>query len=64
MEQLVARINELARKHKSVGLTAEEAAEREQLRKQYLQVFKSNFKKQLDNIKYVEDEESETKLTH
>lgn len=60
MDKLIARINELARKHKTIGLTAEEQAERAELRSQYLAVFKSNFKQQLDTIKYVEDEESDS----
>lgn len=60
MDKLIARINELARKNKTIGLTAEEQAERAELRGQYLAVFKSNFKQQLDTIKYVEDEESDS----
>lgn len=64
MDKLVARINELARKHKSVGLTEAEQAERASLRQQYLAVFKSNFKQQLDTIKYVEDENPDSKPIH
>jgi len=64
MEKLIARINELARKNKSVGLTDQEQAERAKLRKQYLTVFKSNFKQQLDTIKYVEDENPDSKPLH
>ena len=59
MESLIARINELSRKNKSDGLTDEEIKERDELRKQYLNNFKANFKQQLDTIKYVEDEENE-----
>lgn len=61
MEKIIARINELSRKHKTVGLTAEETAERDVLRKQYLDNFKRNFRGQLDNIKFVEDEEDNIK---
>ncbi|MFC6332160.1 DUF896 domain-containing protein [Paenibacillus septentrionalis] len=64
MDKLVARINELARKSKTVGLTPAEQTERADLRAKYLSVFKSNFKQQLDSIKYVEDEESDTKPLH
>jgi uncharacterized protein YnzC (UPF0291/DUF896 family) len=64
MDKLIARINELARKHKSVGLTEEEQAERVSLRTQYLAVFKSNFKQQLDTIKYVEDENPDSTPQH
>jgi uncharacterized protein YnzC (UPF0291/DUF896 family) len=55
MDKLTARINELARKHKSVGLTPEEAAERDELRRQYLARFRSNLKQQLDAIRRADD---------
>lgn len=57
MEELIARINELSRKHKSTGLTAEETEERALLRKKYMDNFKSNFRQQLDTIKWAEDED-------
>jgi uncharacterized protein YnzC (UPF0291/DUF896 family) len=55
MEKLVARINELARKHKTVGLNEEELAERAMLRKQYLEIFKQNFRQQLDSIEWTDE---------
>ncbi|XEC92591.1 DUF896 domain-containing protein [Paenibacillus tarimensis] len=55
MEKLIARINELSRKHKSVGLTEEEKSEREMLRKQYLDIFKRNVRNQLDTIEWTDD---------
>lgn len=58
-DKLIARINELSRKNKTVGLTDEETKERDELRQRYLNNFKSNFKQQLDSIKYVEDEEDQ-----
>lgn len=58
MERLIARINELARKHKTVGLSEAELAEREQLRKQYLQIFKTNFRRQLDSIEWTDEKSS------
>ncbi|WP_308634336.1 DUF896 domain-containing protein [Paenibacillus silvisoli] len=58
IEKVIARINELSRKNKSVGLTPEELVERDELRRLYLNNFKRNFRNQLDNIKYVEDEEN------
>lgn len=61
MEKLIARINELSRKNKTIGLTDEETKERDELRGMYLNNFKRNFKQQLDNIKYVEDEEDNIK---
>ncbi|MUT67322.1 DUF896 domain-containing protein [Paenibacillus sp. NEAU-GSW1] len=57
MGQLITRINELSRKHKTVGLTEEELAERDELRKKYLENFRNNFRQQLDNIEWVEDQE-------
>lgn len=57
IDQLIARINELSRKSKTTGLTNEEIAERDELRKRYLNNFKNNLKQQLDSIKYVEEEE-------
>jgi len=58
MDDTVARINELARKAKSVGLTDEEMEERNALRRIYIDAFKKSLKYQLDSIKYVEDEEN------
>jgi uncharacterized protein YnzC (UPF0291/DUF896 family) len=56
MEELIARINELSRKNKTIGLTAEELAERDELRRQYLQQFRKNFKNQLDSIEWTDDD--------
>ncbi len=49
-KKLIDRINTLSRKSKSEGLTENEKQEQEVLRKQYLQEFRNNFRKQLDNI--------------
>ncbi|MFS0722343.1 DUF896 domain-containing protein [Paenibacillus sp. 1P07SE] len=57
MEQLIARINELSRKNKQGGLTEEETAERARLRQQYLEVFKRNFRNQLDAIEIVDGDD-------
>ncbi|WP_270171371.1 DUF896 domain-containing protein [Paenibacillus sp. SYP-B4298] len=56
MGKLIDRINELSRKNKSVGLTDEEKAEREVLRKQYLEIFRGNFRNQLDSIEWTDEE--------
>ncbi|HBU82996.1 DUF896 domain-containing protein [Paenibacillus sp. UMB7766-LJ446] len=56
IDSLVARINELARKQKSTGLTEEELAERAKLREIYLNNIRSNFRQQLDTIEIVDDE--------
>jgi len=55
MEQLIAKINELARKQKTVGLSESELAERDRLRRQYLQIFRSQFRQQLDQIEWTDD---------
>lgn len=63
MEQKkIDRINELARKHKSVGLTPEEEAERAALRREYIDSVVGNLKGQLDNVYFVEKDGSKTKL--
>lgn len=50
----LARINELAAIAKERALTPEEIEERAVLRKEYLEAFRANFKKQLDNIEIVD----------
>ncbi|EJW15679.1 DUF896 domain-containing protein [Paenibacillus alvei] len=57
IDKLIARINELARKHKTVGLSEAEMEERAKLREEYLVLFRKQVRNQLDNIRYVEDEE-------
>ncbi|BAN06937.1 UPF0291 protein LVIS_1359 [Levilactobacillus brevis KB290] len=48
MDSLLARINELAHKNKTDGLTDEETAERDHLRKQYLKLFRESFRSQVE----------------
>ncbi len=52
----IERINELARKKKTVGLTQAEAEEQQRLRKQYLDEFKANLRSTLDRV-YIERED-------
>ena len=49
------RINALAKKKKSEGLTEAEAAEQAELRKEYITAFRVQIRGQLENIKFVED---------
>ena len=49
-QEQIDRINALAHKAKSVGLTEEEKKERELLRKEYLASVRMNLRSQLDNI--------------
>lgn len=54
MKELIKRINELANKSKSVGLSEEEKEEQNKLRQQYIQNFRGNFKETLMNVKVVD----------
>ncbi|MBQ8301479.1 MAG: DUF896 domain-containing protein [Clostridia bacterium] len=51
----IDRINELAKKAKTVGLTDEEIAERDVLRKEYLAAIRENFRQTLDSIEIVDN---------
>ena len=49
LNDTIARINELAKKAKTVGLTDEEIVERDKLRRIYIDNVKANLTGQLDN---------------
>ena len=49
INEVIARINELAAKNKTVGLTEEELVERDKLRRMYIDNVKGNLMGQLDN---------------
>ena len=49
MSERLDRINELARKSRTEGLTAEEKEEQQRLRAEYLAAVRKNFELQLDN---------------
>ena len=61
-ERKIARINELARKSKTVGLTEEEKREQQILRKEFLAAFRMNLKTQLDLIDIQEEDGTITNL--
>ncbi len=55
MEQSkIDRINVLAKKAKSEGLTDDEIKERDALRKEYLAAIKANFKSVLDSVEFTD----------
>ena len=57
-EEKIERINELARKAiTEEGLTEEEKAEQQTLRREYIDSFKANLRTQLEQIEFVEDVE-------
>ena len=58
----IARINELAKKAKTEGLTPEELAERDKLRRIYIDSVKANLVGQLDNTYYVDAKGNKTPL--
>ena len=49
MNEVIARINELAKKAKTEGLTDEELVERDKLRRIYIDSVKANLVGQLEN---------------
>ena len=58
----VDRINELAHKAKTEGLTEEETIERDRLRQEYLAAFRQNLRAQLDNTYIVDDHGNKRQL--
>ena len=63
MEELVKRINELARKAKTTGLTPEETAERDLLRQQYIAAVRRNLTAQLENTYILQSDGTKKKVT-
>ena len=59
---VIARINELAAKNKTVGLTEEELEERAKLRRMYIDNVTGNLKGQLDNTYIVRPDGTKEKL--
>ena len=61
---VIARINELAAKNKTVGLTEEELEERATLRRMYIDNVTGNLKGQLDNTYIVRPDGTKVKVQH
>ena len=62
MNEVIARINALARKAKESELTPEELAERDKLRRIYIDSVKASLTGQLDNTYIVRPDGSKEKL--
>ncbi|OLO40291.1 hypothetical protein BTR23_07320 [Alkalihalophilus pseudofirmus] len=54
-KEKIARINELAKRGKTTGLTTKEAEEQKKLRAEYVQTFRASFKQQLHSVKVVDE---------
>ena len=63
MNEVIARINVLAKKNKEEGQTEEELAERDKLRRIYIDSVTGNLKQQLDNTSIVYPDGSKKKVT-
>jgi len=61
-QKKIDRINELARKAKTEGLTEAETAERAALRREYIDSVVGNLKGHLDNTYYVDEKGNKEKL--
>ena len=55
-EEKIKRINELAKKKKTTGLSIEEAKEQTRLRKEYLESFRSSMRETIESVKVVDPE--------
>lgn len=63
MEQRkIDRINELARKAKAEGLTPEETAERDALRREYIDSMKGSLRAQLDGMTIIRPDGTREKV--
>ena len=62
ISEVIARINVLAKKAKTEGLTPEDIAERDKLRRIYIDSVKANLTGQLDNTYIVNPDGTKKKL--
>lgn len=61
-DEKIARINELYHKSKNEGLSAEEAAEQKELRKEYISAIRGNLKGTLQNVSILNEDGTVTEL--
>ena len=62
-QKTIDRINELASKSKTVGLTVEEKEEQQKLRREYIDAYKQSLHAQLDNTVVVRPDGTREKLS-
>lgn len=62
-QELIDRINELARKKKANGLTEAESAEQKELRQRYLRLFRQGFRDRIEMLRVYDDEGNEVTPT-
>lgn len=58
----IERINELAKKAKTVGLTEQEKEEQKKLRREYIDSVVGNLRSQLDNTYVLDEQGNKSKL--
>ncbi len=63
MNEVIARINELAKKAKAGALTPEDVQERDKLRRIYIDSVKANLVGQLENTYILEPDGTKKKVT-
>ena len=64
INEVIARINELAAKAKTEGLTPEETVERDKLRRIYIDNVKANLTGQLENTYILYPDGTKKKVQH
>jgi len=64
MKEVIARINALAAKNKTVGLTEEELVERDKLRRIYIDSYKASLVGHLENTYIVRPDGTKEKVKH
>lgn len=62
-QEKINRINELARKQKSEGLTEEEKQEQYVLRREYIEAYKQSLISQLENTYILQQDGTKKKVT-
>lgn len=63
MNEIIEKINYLAYKAKTIGLTKDEEIERTKLRKEYIELFKEGFKKNyLENLYTIDENGNKVKV--